>query len=224
MANILIVDDDIDLLEIIKLGLNKKNHHIITASTTQDAIEKLYTQDIDLCILDVIMENHNDGFELFEKLKQIRDIPTLFLTSRNTLKDCIYGFELGATDYIYKPFSMEELVARVNVRLKEHFQSQNQFRINDFIIDLKNNSVIYQDQSIKFTNHEIKLILFLARHEGEVFNETELYRYIWNSDMTLNTRTCSVHIANIRKKMSITWNFSFIQTCWGEGYQFVMPS
>lgn len=223
MANILIVDDDIDLLEIIKLGLEHSEHHAIISATAKDAIDKLYTEDIDLCILDVIMENDNEGFDLFTKLKQIRDVPILFLTSRNTLKDCLYGFELGAVDYIYKPFAMEELIARVNVRLKEQFQSEDGFRIDDFIIDLRKNQVTYQNQHLEFTNHEIKLILFLARHVGEIFNETELYRYIWKSDMTLNTRTCSVHIANIRKKMSKAFGYSFIQTCWGEGYKFVMP-
>lgn len=224
MSNILIIDDDIDLLDIIKLSLQRKGHHCITASTSKDAIDEIYTQDIDLCLLDVIMAKPNDGFELFDKLKKIRDIPILFLTSRNTLKDCLYGFELGADDYIYKPFAMEELIARIDARLKTYVQSHNQYKIGNFIIDLKKNQVIYQNNILEFTNHEIKLILFLAKHEGEIFSEAELYRYIWKSDIILNTRTCSVHIANIRKKMMKSFNFTFIQTCWGEGYKFVMPS
>lgn len=223
MANILIVDDDIDLLDIIKLNLKKRNHYAITATSPQEAIDTLYIQDIDLCLLDVMMEEFNDGFQLFHKLKEIRDIPIIFLTSRNTLEDCLYGFELGADDYIYKPFAMEELIARIEVRLKTCIQYDNQYRIDDFIINLKQNQIIYQEHVLEFTNHEIKLILFLARHRGEIFSESELYRYIWKSDVTLNTRTCSVHIANMRKKMLKTFNFSFIQTCWGEGYKFVMP-
>ncbi|MEG0452068.1 MAG: response regulator transcription factor [Coprobacillus sp.] len=223
MANILVVDDDIDFLEIVDFGLRKRNHHPITVSNSQEALNKLNSQDIDLCVLDVSMEKEDSGFVLFNKLKQIRDIPILFLTSKNSLEDCLYGFELGADDYIYKPFSMDELVARINARLKCYFKSEEQYKSKDFSINIRNNQMTYQDKTLDFTNHEIQLIHFLAKHEGEIFNETQLYRYIWKSNITLNTRTCSVHIANIRKKMNKEWGYSFIQTCWGEGYKFILP-
>lgn len=223
MVKILLVDDDLDLLHVMTMGLKNHGLTVVTASSRQEAIEKFTSEDIDLCILDIMMEEQDDGFVLLNQLKQMRDVPILFLTSRNSLSDCLYGFEIGADDYIYKPFSMDELIARVNARIKNIIELEKQYRIGDFIIDIENQSVSYRNQTIIFTNHEIKLIHFLARHSGEVFNEEELYRYIWKSHITLNTRTCSVHIANIRKKMKEIWGDPFIHTCWGEGYMFVIP-
>jgi two-component system alkaline phosphatase synthesis response regulator PhoP len=204
---ILIVDDEEDLCEILQYNLNNSGFETETAHSAEDALKKSL-HNYDLFLLDVMM-GQMSGFRLAEKLKKEYkiDAPVIFLTAKDTENDVLTGFSLGADDYIAKPFSVNELTARVKAVLK---RTENETKENNEIqkfgnIELDNvrKRIIIETEKIDLTRKEFEILKLLLENNGKVFTREDILRRIWGGDVIVTDRTVDVNIARIRSKIGV---------------------
>jgi len=184
-------------------------------------------EDFDMYILDVMLPGM-DGFDLCTRIREVREAPILMVTARKDDIDKIRGLGLGADDYITKPFSPSELVARVKAHLSRYERLINNARTPDdtlsirgLKIDRKARRVWVQGEEKQLTTKEFDLLLFLAEHPNRVFSKEELFRRIWNMDSIGDIATVTVHIKKIREKVEVDkFDPQYIDTIWGVGYRF----
>lgn len=236
MATILITDDDPEIRKLIKQYLESESHKVLTAkdgSSCRKAIKS--RSDIDLVILDVMLPDIS-GMDICRELSPREDIYIIMLTAKDDDIDKILGLELGADDYITKPFNPRELMARVKAILRRKKPLEASFANENETINIvlgkntekKDNPVIrieigarkvYLDsQEINLTNKEYMLLKYLARNKGIVLSRQTLFQKIWGFDYYGETRTVDVHIKELRKKLSDTSN-QYIETIWSTGYR-----
>jgi len=203
---ILVVDDESDLCEIIRFNLELEGYDIATASSAEEALEMGIAQ-YDLLLLDVMMGGIS-GFKLAKMLKQepsTKDVPIIFLTAKDTENDLVTGFNIGADDYISKPFSLRELVARVKAVLRRTAsdapQQHEKLCYEGLIMHLNNKTVRVDGTETPFTKTEFELLRMLLEHPGRVFSRQELIDRVWPNDVFVLDRTVDVNIARIRKKV-----------------------
>ena len=202
---ILIVDDEEDLCEILKYNLDNEGFYTEVAHSAEEALGKNLI-DYDLFLLDVMMGTIS-GFWLADKLKkEFRiDTPVIFLTAKDTENDILTGFSLGADDYIAKPFSIKELVARVKAVLKRSGQAESyqgdSITIGDIKLDNVKKKVIVEDRKIDLTKKEFEILKLLLENTGKVFSREELLSRIWGDDVIVTDRTVDVNVARIRRKI-----------------------
>jgi two-component system, OmpR family, alkaline phosphatase synthesis response regulator PhoP len=202
---ILIVDDEEDLCEILQYNLNNSGYETDTAHSSEEALKKpLFT--FDMFILDVMM-GQMSGFRLAEKLRKEYKIsaPVIFLTAKDTENDILTGFSLGADDYIAKPFSVNELTARIKAVIK---RTETELRDDEEIqkfgnIELDNirKRIIVDDEKIDLTRKEFEILKLLLENNGKVFSREDILRRIWGGDVIVTDRTVDVNIARIRSKI-----------------------
>ena len=223
---ILLVDDEKDIVEFIKYNLEKENYEVITAYDGEEALEKI-TQYPDLVILDILMPRLT-GYEVCRKIKadaNFQNIPIIFLTAKTSEIDEILGLELGASDYIKKPISPQQLVARVKSNLRKSEISDNNgskperqiFNIKGLSIDTEKYIVKVNDIEKAFPKKEFDLLCFLVKNRGKVFSRESLLQNVWETNIYVDVRTVDVHIRKIREKLGDLADL--IGTIKGVGYK-----
>jgi two-component system, OmpR family, response regulator len=224
MTKILIVDDDSNIRELVQLFLKKEGFELYEASDGLKALQLMEKIKVDLVIIDIMMPNM-DGWELCQELREISDIPILMLTAKGETSQKVKGFELGADDYLVKPFDPMELVVRVKALLKRYKITVSQtISINEFKLNRQTHEISFKDQGFTIPLKEFELLFKLAGYPGKTFSREDLIEDIWGYDYEGDERTVDVHIKRVRERFPEI-NFPFrIQTIWGLGYRFEVKS
>ncbi|MDG5786030.1 response regulator transcription factor [Evansella sp. AB-P1] len=226
---ILIVEDDGDIRELTSLYLNNKGYEVLTSGDGYDALNKLNNENPQLVILDILLPGMQ-GYEICEKIRLNSDVPILFLSCKRDSADKVKGLEVGADDYITKPFDLAELEARVKANLRRNklqsFSSNNN-RIAVFghlEIDFNSYDVYVEGKKIALFKKELKLLLLLVENPNQVFSAEQLYDQIWGIDSLGDLKTVMVHVSNLRRKIEKDpTKPKLIQTVRGFGYKFSPP-
>lgn len=214
---ILIIEDEESIYDILSYSLRKEGFAVYGASTGAKAKQLLQGTAIDLVILDLMLPD-TTGFELCKEFNATSNIPILMLTARDDIVDKILGLELGAEDYITKPFDVREVIARVKVLLRRNssLASFHYLKINDVIhIDSRAHAVYKDNEVVVLKPKEYELLLLLAQHKNRVFTREEILDTVWEMDYEGGLRTVDVHIQRIRKKLDPF----IIETIFGIGYK-----
>lgn len=224
--SILIIEDDYSIAELERDYLEIEGFHVEIASEGESGLKAALSQRFDLILLDLMLPNRN-GFDLCKQIRDELNIPILMVTAKYEDIDKVRGFGLGADDYIVKPFSPSEMVARVKAHLVryERLVQTNTFQEEIFIrglrINMTSRQVFVDNKEIILTAKEFDLLQFLTTHPNQVFSKEHLYERIWGLDSIGDTATVTVHVKRIREKLERNaTDASFIQTIWGSGYRF----
>lgn len=204
--NILVVDDEDDLCEILKFNLETEGYNVETANSAEEALHKDIAR-FDLLLLDVMMDGMS-GFALAHKLKsdpKTAQVPIIFLTAKDTENDTVTGFNLGADDYISKPFSLREVMVRVRAVLRRTANSKEEepkiINYQGLVLDLDKKTVSVDGEDVPFTKTEFELLHLLLSERGRVFSRQELINKVWPRDVVVLDRTVDVNITRLRKKI-----------------------
>lgn len=227
MEKILIVDDEEHIVELLKYNMEACGYETITASNGAEALEKVEKEKPDLILLDLMLPVIN-GIEVAKEIKSksnLSDISIIMLTAKSEESDKIAGLDLGADDYITKPFSVKELIARVKAVLRRTAQDKKEVEdLSDFgrlKIDNVRHEVIIDDKIINMTLKEFELLSILVKNKDKILKREKLLEKIWGYEAALETRTVDVHIRYLRKKIEIDdKNPKYIETIRGIGYRF----
>ncbi len=219
MARLLIVDDEESIREVVKEYAEINGYDADTASDGMEAVEMVKNRAYDCVILDVMMPKL-DGFSACREIKKIRDVPVIILSARQEEYDKLFGFELGVDDYVAKPFSPKELMARVKVVLgRSRPKDQNRYLKFDGIeIDVTGRAVTVDGQRVPFTPKEIDLLIYMASHPNVALSRDRLLKEVWNYDYFGDDRTVDSHIKMLRRNLGEYRNK--IVTIHGLGYKF----
>ena len=222
---ILIVDDELLLIKGLKNSFEQDSYEVDLALEGNEALRKVSLNDYDIILLDLILPDL-DGLEVFQKIREISNVPLLILTANNEDMNKILSLEYGADDYITKPFNILELKARIKAilrRTKGINQKPNEQTVivDDFVINALGRKVSLQGQEINLTAKEFDLLLLLATNPGKVYSREELLEIIWGYEYFGDLRTVDVHVRRLREKIeSKGKNYEYILTKWGVGYYF----
>ena len=229
MNKILIIDDDIELCALIKKCLEKENALVSIANSGAVGIEEAIKKEngFTLIILDVMLPDV-DGFQILQEIRKVNNIPVLMLTARDDEEDKIFGLRLGADDYLTKPFSINELMARVNSLIRRYTtlnpvagSETSTLLLKDMVIDKSNRTVTVQNLLVELTGKEFDLLLFLASNKGRVFTKKQIYTQVWEGEYAFDDSNIMSFISKIRKKIEPNPEQPFyIQTVRGVGYRF----
>lgn len=216
---VLLIEDDLQMQKFIIEYLEDYNFECFAFAHPKDALENFKNNnDYSIIILDLMLPDM-DGFDLFKKLKQIQDIPIIISSARGDIGNKIHGFELGADDYLAKPYEPRELVLRIEHILKRNISSK--ITISDFEIDKENRIVVLDNYSIEFTKIEFEIFIFLIENLNKISSREQILNATSLDENTKN-RTIDMHISNIRYKIGDdSKNPIFIKSVWGIGYKFV---
>ncbi len=232
MNRILVCDDDKEIVEAIEIYLQQEGYEVIKAYDGAQALELLKKQAVDLLIIDVMMPKL-DGIHATLKIREESSIPIIILSAKSEDSDKILGLNIGADDYLTKPFNPLELVARVKAVLRRYKPKPDEvveaeepedsgtesIQYKDLTVSLSNYSVTYMGNSIEMPPKELELLYFLTTHPNQVFTREQLLDRIWGYEYVVDTRTVDVHIKRLREKIKdhSEWR---IATVWGIGYKF----
>lgn len=222
--SILIVDDEIDIREILQFNLENEGYKIDLAESAEEALKKL-TSKHSLILLDVMMGGIS-GFKMADQLRKSgNNIPIIFLTAKDTENDMLTGFSIGGDDYISKPFSIKEIIARVKTVLRrtslqqENNDEKNTITIGTLSIDLDLKSVWLDGLLIELTKTEFNILTLLVKNTGKTFSRSDILEKAWEGDGIVLERTVDVHIARLRKKIGVYGDHIVNRT--GYGYNFI---
>ncbi len=228
MANnkVLVVEDDANLLETLKYNLRKEGYDVATASDGEQAIEVARREKPDLIVLDIMLPKLN-GFEVCRILRQEMTVPILMLTAKADETDKVVGLEIGADDYMTKPFSMREFLARIRAMLRRakmieapSVAGPTIVKIGDLEIDIARHRASLGGAALELSPKEFDLLAFLARNKGLVFSREHLLEKVWGYDFAGDTRTVDVHIRWLRKKIETDAGHpKYLVTVRGTGYK-----
>lgn len=219
--SILVIDDDPDILKILKANFELHGYEVFTAESWQEGAK--FLKKVDLLILDVILPQ-KDGFEILKELRKTNPaLPIIMLTAKDKISDKVLGFEMGADDYVVKPFETLELIARVKACLRRSKSCAGQIEIGDLFIDFKQRKVKKGEKEINLTPKEYDLLCYLISKRGEVVSKKELKNYFWSKEEIYSwSRVIDVHIMHLRKKLEDDpSNPRYIITVQGVGYKFI---
>jgi len=225
---ILIVDDDPSISELIELYLTKERFESILCEDGETAIELIRTECPNLVLLDLMLPGM-DGYQVCKKIREISEVPIIMMSAKGEVFDKVLGLDLGADDYVIKPFDSKELVARVKAVLRRYTpkpkkvipsnQTGEFVEYKDLIVNITNYSVVFQGHTIEMPPKEIELLYFLASSPNQVFTREQLLDNIWGYEYAGDTRTVDVHIKRVREKIADNDAWAII-TVWGIGYKF----
>ena len=227
MAKILVCDDDKDIVEAIDIYLTQEGYEVLKAYDGDEAIKVLKSNEVDLLIMDVMMPRL-DGIRATLKIRENMSLPIIILSAKSEDADKILGLNIGADDYMTKPFNPLELVARVKSQLRRYTQlgstarsdNQSEFRTGGLVIrdDLK--EVTVDGEKVKLTLIEYNILLLLVKNQGKVFSINQIYENIWNEEAIGADNTVAVHIRHIREKIEINPKEPrYLKVVWGVGYK-----
>lgn len=225
MANnkVLIVDDDENIVELIRLYIEKEGFLTATASNGAEAIEKFKSEAPSIVILDVMMPEM-DGWQVCREIRRVSNIPIIMLTAKGETFDKVLGLELGADDYMVKPFETKELVARVKAVLRrsetKEATAEKEIVFPGLMVNLSNYELKINGEITEIPPKELELLYFLASNPNRVFTREQLLEEVWGFDYFGDSRTVDVHIKRLREKLEgIEGNWQ-LKTVWGVGYKF----
>src|SRR5690625_525942 len=223
---ILLVEDEQGIRELIQLYLENREYSVIPAENGRKALQLTESEKPDLILLDIEMPGL-DGFEVCQKIREILDIPIIFISSRRDVLDKIKCFELGGDDYITKPFDFAELEARIRANLRRYQEGRkkqltNILKFGDLAIHLDSYECYLHKRRVPLSTKEIQVLILLAKRPNQVFSAEQIYDQIWGFDSVGDIQSVKVHISNLRRKLEEnSTNQTFIRTVRGFGYRFV---
>lgn len=221
IGKILIVDDDENICEVIKMYLENAGYATKVCHDGKSAQEVFLDYKPDLALLDIMLP-HIDGIDVLKWIRRDSETPVIMLTAKGETFDKVLGLELGADDYIVKPFEPKELIARVKAVLRRYNvdnTSKETLNFEDLVVDINSYNVLYNKEEIKMPPKEFELLYYLASNKNRVFTREQLLCEVWGYDYPGDSRTVDVHIKRLREKLQGGPNWQ-IETVWGVGYKF----
>ena len=227
MAKILVCDDDKEIVEAIEIYLTQDGHQVLEAYDGIEAVEILKKESVDLLIMDIMMPRM-DGIRATLKIREKHNIPIIILSAKSEDAEKILGLNIGADDYITKPFNPLELVARVKSHLRRYMQlgstaikeSEAIYTVGGLAINDDLKEVTVDGEQVKLTPIEYNILLLLVKHQGKVFSIDQIYENIWNENAVGVDNTVAVHIRHIREKIEINPKEPrYLKVVWGVGYK-----
>lgn len=234
MKKVLVVDDDPNIVEVLRLYFDKDGFAVISCLTGERAVDTFLASKPDLVVLDLMLPG-KDGYDICREIRKTSDVPIIMLTARTDTLDKVVGLELGADDYVQKPFEPKELLARVKAVLRRVEKREEVSPVQTLpvdagevvqykglVVDKARYVVLVDDQEIEMPPKELELLFFLASHPNRVFTREQLLENVWGYDFYGESRTVDVHVKRIREKIEdprrdVNWQ---IKTVWGVGYKF----
>ena len=228
-TSILVVDDEQEIADLVEIYLVSDGYKVFKANNAQEGLEILDKEDIQLCLLDIMMPGMN-GLEMCKKIRETNNIPIIMLSAKSTDLDKILGLGTGADDYVVKPFNPLELTARVKSQLRRYTQFnpnstvhetvKNEISIRGLTINKDNHKVTVYGEEVKLTPIEFDILYLLASNPGKVFSTDEIFEKVWNEKVYEANNTVMVHIRRLRGKMKEDERQDkIITTVWGVGYK-----
>ena len=226
MYNILVCDDDREIVEAIGIYLSKEGYNVIKAYDGVEAIEKLEKEEIHLLLIDIMMPKL-DGIRATLKIRQNSSIPIIILSAKSEDADKVIGLDVGADDYITKPFNPLELIARVKSQIRRYTKlgtmvenKSDVYRVGELEINDACKEVTVDGELVKLTPFEYNILLFLVKNPGRVFTIDQIYEAVWNEKAVAADNTVAVHIRHIREKIEINPKEPrYLKVVWGVGYK-----
>lgn len=226
MYNILVCDDDREIVEAIEIYLSKEGYNVIKAYDGLEAIEILKKEDVQLLLIDVMMPKL-DGLRATLKIREKSGIPIIILSAKSEDSDKVIGLDVGADDYITKPFNPLELIARVKSQLRRYTklgtiagQKSNVYTVGGLEVNDDSKEVTVDGESVKLTPYEYKILLLLVKNQGRVFTIEQIYENVWEEEVIAADNTVAVHIRHIREKIEINPKEPrYLKVVWGVGYK-----
>jgi DNA-binding response OmpR family regulator len=219
-GTVVVVEDDPHIADLVDLYLRREGFRVLLAADGEKGLDLFKREEPWIVILDVGLPGHRDGFDVCREIRSRSKVPVLFLTARDDEVDRILGLELGADDYLVKPFSPRELVARVRAilrRTREGPAPQEVVTVGDVEVDLRRREARQGGQAVALTTREFDLLAFLANNLGLALSRQQLLDGVWGTDWYGDERTVDVHVAQLRKKLGSELPLA---TVWGVGYRF----
>ncbi|EEM84859.1 Two-component response regulator [Bacillus thuringiensis serovar huazhongensis BGSC 4BD1] len=215
----LVVDDESDMRQLVGMYLDNFGYEWGEAENGKEALKKLETDHYDFVVLDIMMPEM-DGLSVCKEIRKTSDVPIIFLTAKGEEWNRVNGLRMGADDYIVKPFSPGELVARMEAVLRRYTkqEQQEEIQFGPILINEKSRRIEADGELISLTVKEFDLLYFLCQHTGQVFSREQLLEKVWGYDYAGSTRTVDTHVKTMRLKLGESGNY--IQTVWGVGYKF----
>jgi two-component system, OmpR family, response regulator VicR len=223
VPKILVVDDEMPIAEILKFSLEKEGFRVILAHDGQEAVRMAQAEQPDLILLDIMLPK-KDGFEVCKEIRTFSNVPVIMLTARDSEIDKVLGLEIGADDYVTKPFSTRELIARVKANLRrvsvtETKGQKPKWIVGDLVIDTATYEVYKRNVPVEVTHREFELLSYMAKHRGTVLTREHLLQEVWGYDYFGDVRTVDVTIRRLREKIEDDpSNPEYILTRRGVGY------
>jgi two-component system alkaline phosphatase synthesis response regulator PhoP len=224
-TKILIVEDEEDLARGLEINLSKEGYEVLTSSCGEEGLQLAQDENPDLIILDIMLPEMN-GFDVCRELRRRgAEVPIIMLTAKSEEVDRVVGLEIGADDYVIKPFSLRELLARIHARLRRHTQSQDQlsrYSFGEIEINFDKYITTRKGRKLELTPKEYEVMRFLILHQGEVVTRDQLLDQVWGYEVYPTTRTVDNHILRLRQKLEEEpAKPKHILSIYGEGYRFV---
>ncbi|WP_448163244.1 response regulator transcription factor [Bacillus mobilis] len=216
---VLVVDDESDMRQLVGMYLDNFGYEWGEAENGKEALKKLETDHYDFVVLDIMMPEM-DGLSVCKEIRKTSDVPIIFLTAKGEEWNRVNGLRMGADDYIVKPFSPGELIARMEAVLRRYTkqEQQEEIQFGPILINEKSRKIETGGEPISLTVKEFDLLYFLCQHTGQVFSREQLLEKVWGYDYAGSTRTVDTHVKTMRLKLGESGNY--IQTVWGVGYKF----
>lgn len=226
MTKILVCDDEKEIVDAVEIYLEQEGFQVIKAYDGEDALQALQENDIQLVILDIMMPKM-DGIHAARRIREQSSVPIIILSAKSEDADKILGLNIGADDYVAKPFSPLELVARVKSQLRRYtklgnlnLQEQNSYRSGGLAINDESKEVTVDGELVKLTPIEYQILLLLVKNQGRVFSTDQIYESIWEEEAIGADNTVAVHIRHIREKIEINPREPrYLKVVWGVGYK-----
>lgn len=226
--SILIADDEQGIIDFVTLYLEKDGYTVFTATDGENAWACIQQEKIDLAILDIMMPKMN-GYQLIKKIRTEKNMPIIFLTAKDASADKVLGLDIGADDYVTKPFDPLELVARVSAQLRRFYSLGSQeinipekIELHDLILDLEQCLLFKGNEPIALTSIEFKILRLLMSSPGRVFTKKQIYEAVWKDTYIVDDNNIMVYISRLREKLGTREEESYIQTIRGLGYK-ILP-
>lgn len=221
-SKILIVDDEIDIVNMLRDYFELNGYEVMTATCGNEALKKAGNKP-DIILLDINMPDI-DGINVCKRIRDFISCPILFLTAKIEDSDKIKGFAVGGDDYIVKPFSIEELLARVSAHIRREHRIGVQAKVHfdsELVIDYSEKAVYFRNEHLNLAKKEFDIIEFLSENAGQVFDKERIYESVWSFDSDGDSSVIAEHIRRIRQKLSLAGAKNYIETVWGCGYKWV---
>jgi len=225
MYNILICDDERDIVNALKIYLADPEYRLFEAFTGREALDVIAREDIHLILMDIMMPEL-DGISAMVKIRELSNVPVILLTAKGEDADKVLGLNVGADDYVTKPFSPVEVAARVRSQLRRYMRlgggsvRPSSLRVGGIELDDAEKRVLLDGEDVSLTRTEYDILRLLMEHPGQVFSPKEIYRRVWKDAPIGSENTVAVHIRHLREKLEITPNQPrYLKVVWGQGYK-----
>ncbi|MEG6522226.1 response regulator transcription factor [Desulfotomaculum sp. 1211_IL3151] len=216
---ILLVEDEVKIARFLELELTHEGYEVVKAHDGRTGLEKALEEDFDLIILDIMLPSVN-GLEVLRRIRKNSDIPVIMLTAKDETMDKVMGLDMGADDYVTKPFAIEELLARIRVALKRkaHAEPDKVLQVHDLKLDVAKYLLTFKNEPIDLTKREFELLKYLLKNKNIVLTRDKILEAVWGYDYVGDTNVVDVYIRYLRSKIDDRLNIKFIHTVRGVGY------